>query len=71
MDKIYESKAGRFVINSLIKSDNKYFISGDAQGIKGTGTFIQHGLMVSGNGASLATGFPLPQFRRDPGSSSE
>lgn len=30
MDKIYESKAGRFVINSLIKSDNKYFISGDA-----------------------------------------
>ena len=27
LDKIYKTKAGKFVINSLIKSDNKYFIS--------------------------------------------
>ena len=30
LDMIYESKAGAFVINSLIKSKNKYFVSGSA-----------------------------------------
>ncbi len=30
LDNIYKSKAGKFVINSLIKSKNRYFVSGSA-----------------------------------------